>query len=353
MRTPHGRALLKRMLRAALFVSILSTSAAITRAQAPPDGKLPTLSRFELPTQWIGGEPMTVADLRGKGVFLYFFEETCGKCKAKWPSLMETAAKHADEPIVFLAVNSGTSPQQVAAYTRTVQLDWPVLVDTDRSFERLCDVGEISLQNVMQVAYIKADGQVTRGRWDDIEGSIQMALKGAKWNVDPADVPEDLKPVWRNLEFGKYLDAAQPLSKALKSPKPALKAAAEKLVAPVNERITEQLEAATKSASENRKSEAYEKYGEIAAQFAGYPAAEPATARRKELAKDPELKKEMVALKQFEKQKALLDSPKPAVRERARAAIQKMIDAQPDGYVAQQGRKLLGPPGAAPPANAK
>jgi thiol-disulfide isomerase/thioredoxin len=331
---------------AGLFV----LSAAPARAQAPAKDKLPALAGFEFPSQWVGGEPMTVASLRGKGVFLYFYEETCGKCKAKWPSLMEIAAKHAEEPIVFLAVNSGTSPQEVGAYTRAVELDWPVLVDTDRSFERLCDVGEISLQNVMQVVTIKADGQMTRGRWDDIEGSIQLALKGAKWNVDPAEIPDDLKPVWRDLEFAKFADAAQPLAKALKSSKPATKAAAEKLVAPVNERITAALDAAAKAVSEDRKSDAYEAYGEIAEQFAGYPAADPATARGKELAKDPDLKKEMVALKQLEKQKGLLDSPKQAVRDRARVAIQKMIDAHPNGAMAARGRKLLGPDAAPPDA---
>jgi thiol-disulfide isomerase/thioredoxin len=332
------------------LVWFFALSASPAHAQAGADGKFPTLSRFELPERWVGAEPMTVASLRGKGVFLYFFEETCGKCKAKWPELMSIAAKHADEPIVFLAVNSGTSPQEVAAYTRSTQLDWPVLVDTDRTFERLCDVGEITLQNVMQVAYIKADGQLTRGRWSDIEGSIQLALKGAKWNVDPAEIPDELKSAWRDLEFAKYAEAAQPLNKSLKSSKPAIKAAAEKLVATVNEKITHELEAAAKAEEENRKSEAYGKYGEVVKQFAGYPAAEPANVRRKEIAKDPAFKKEMVALKQLEKQQALLESPKQAVRDRARAAIRKMIDAQPESAVAQQGRKLLGPPGGEPPA---
>jgi len=328
----------------------ISCSASLALAQAPPVGKLPAVSRFEFPERWVGGEPMTVASLRGKGVFLYFFEETCGKCKAKWPELMAIADKHADEPIVFLAVNSGTSPQELDAYTRSTQLNWPVLVDTDRSFERLCDVGEISLQNVMQVAYITADGQLTRGRWSDIEGSIQLALKGAKWNVDPAEIPEELKPIWRELEFAKYSEAAQPLNKALKSTKPALKMAAEKLVATVNEKIQQELDAAAKAASDNRKTEAYDSYGDIAKQFAGYPAAEPANVRRKEIAKDPDFKKELISLKQLDKQRALLESPKQAVRDRARATIQKMIDAKPDSAVAQQGRRALGPSGGKPPA---
>ncbi|HEY2841481.1 MAG TPA: TlpA disulfide reductase family protein [Pirellulales bacterium] len=345
MRSESFRAASVWALVAACLAGIVPQSAALALAQAPPDGKLPTLSRFEFPNQWVGSDPMTVASLRGKGVFLYFFEENCGKCKSKWPELMAIAAKHEDEPIVFLAVNSGTSPQEMAAYKNSVQLEWPVLVDSDRSFERLCDVGEISLQNVMQVATIKADGQLSRARWDDIEGSIQSALKGAKWNVDPEEIPEDLKPVWRNLEFSNYADAASALNKALKSPKPALKAAAEKLAAPVNEKIAKDLAAAAKAASENRPSEAYDMYGAVAEQFAGFPAAEPATLRRKEISKDPAFKKELLGLKQLEKQRPLLDSPKPAVRDRARVAIQKMIDAQPEGAVAQAGRKLLGPPG--------
>ncbi len=340
----------RRSTRIALFGTLVLVSlSSMAIAQRAPAGNFPTLSRFEFPTQWIGGAPMTVESLRGKAVFLYFYEEGCPKCKGRWPTLMTAAAEHAEDPIVFLAVNSGTSPQEVAAYARSVQLNWPVLVDSDRSFERLCNVGEISLQNVMQVAYIKADGQLARGQWNNLEGTIKSALKGAKWSVNPAEIPPELKPVWHSLEFSQYGQAAPALTKALKSPKPTIKAGAEKLAATVNEKIERDLEVAAKSASENRKGEAYDKYGAIAQQYAGYPAAEPATARRRELAKDPALKKEMAGMKQLEKQRLLLDSPKPIIRERARAAIQKLIDAQPDSAVAQQGRKLLASSGTEAP----
>jgi len=336
----HGSVLALLSVVAASFFS----APCLAVAQPPPAGDFPPLSRFEFPTQWIGSEPTSVASLRGKGVFLYFYEEDCPKCKKRWPELMAAAQEHAQDPIVFLAVNSGTAPQEVAAYARSVQLNWPVLVDSDRTFERLCNVGEISLQNVMQVAYITADGQLKRGQWKDIESTIKSALKGAKWNVDPAEVPPELRPAWRSLEFSKYSQAAPMLTKALKSSKPAIKTGAEKLSATVEERIERDLQAANKSADENHKLDAYQAYGEIAAEFAGYPAAEPAAARRRELAKDPAVKKELSALKQLEKLRPMLDSPKPAARERARVAIQKLIDSQPDSGVAQQARKLLGPP---------
>ena len=203
-------------------------SAVPCAAQETSDGEA-TSTSVEFPTAWANGEPISAESLRGKAAILYFFEESCPRCRERWPTLMETAAKYADQPIVFIAVSSGTSKGTVEQYARSVNLTWPVIVDMDRSFERLADIVEISLQNVMQVSYLSAGGELQHGNWAKFDDTIRQALEGAKWNVDPETIPADLRPVWLSIEFGKYAEARPALAKALISRKSDIKAGAQKL----------------------------------------------------------------------------------------------------------------------------
>jgi thiol-disulfide isomerase/thioredoxin len=296
---------------------------------------------IEFPSVWVNSEPISAESLRGKAVFLYFFEESCPNCRARWPSIMEKARAYEQEPILFVAVNSGSTKQDVEAYARSVNLTWPIIVDQDRSFEQKADIVEVSLQNVMQVAYLTPDGALRHGSWAEIEATVDRALEGAKWNVDPADIPDDLMPAWRSLEFCRFAEARPAITKALTSRKTDLKAAAQKLSAFVEERSGRDLDAAAKFAAEGNKLRAYQRYTNAAEMYAGYPAGDKAAAARREIGKDPALRKEITAMKQFEKQRELARSSKPAVREKARTAIQKIIDDQPDSEAARQGREFL------------
>ncbi|MEX0679508.1 MAG: redoxin family protein [Pirellulales bacterium] len=295
---------------------------------------------LEFPNVWIGSNPIKLADLKGKAALLYFYEETCPRCKGRWPDILALAQKYADRPIAFIAVNSGTPLPLVMQYARTVGVSWPVIVDLDRSFEKACGVGEISLQNIAQVAYITAKGEVRRGSWTKLDDTIERALDGASWNIEPSEIPPELLPVWRSVEFAEYAPAAKALGKAKSSHKAEVKAAAGKLSDLVNERGREALDAA-KAEAEKSKLRAYDLYGAVADRFAGYPAAGEASAARRQIAKDPAYRQELNAVKLVEKQRPLANSPKPAVRERATAAIKKIIDDQPGSEAARLGQTIL------------
>lgn len=295
---------------------------------------------FTLPAVWLNSAPPSKQGLAGKAVLLYFFEETCPRCKAQWPALLELAERHRNDPIAFVAVNSGTPAAKLQAYAESVNLTWPIAVDQDRSFEKAAGLNEISLQNIVQVCYISADGVLTPGRWSDLDDTISRALAGAKWKIDPAEVPDELREAWRAIEFGNYSDSASSVHKAAGSRKPDVKAAAQKLEKVVEDQFRADMEAAAKTATTS-KYRAYELYGTIAEQYAGYPMVSEATAARRTLAGDAELRKEIVAIKAVDKQRTLLASDKPAVRERAIAAIQKIIAENPDSEAARLGREAL------------
>ena len=292
----------------------------------------------EFPAEWVGSAPFSADVLRGKAMFLYFYEEQCPKCKEAWPQILAAARKFSDEPIVFVAVNSGTSRAEVEQYVREVGLDWPVIVDVDRSFETACGIVQVNLQNIAQVAYINAQGQVQLGNWSDVEGTVQQALAGAKWNLDPSEIPAELKPAWRSIEFGDYAAAAPALAKIKSARKPEVKAAGQKLLDYVDQRIASELDAAKVEASPYR---AHEQYTAIAQRFAGYPAADKATAARRALAGKPAFKKELAAMKLFQRQQQLAASDKPAVRQRALAALQRLVDDAPDSEAARRAREVL------------
>ncbi len=309
---------------------------AVTAQESPPAEQAP----FKFPNTWVGSDPIDAQALKGKAALLYFFEETCPKCRGRWPAIQATAAKRRDDPIVFIAVNSGTSKPAVSQYASGVRLSWPVIVDADRSFERSCQVDEISLENIVQVRYLSADGTLHMGDWSNIDKTVERALVGAAWAIDPAGIPGDLKITWRQVEFSQYAKAAPTLAKALASRDKDLKAAAQKLSKVVNERGAAELQSA-RSEAQTSKYRANQHYAAIAAQFAGYPAAREAADARKDLLKDPALRKELAALKTLEKQRPLAASTKPAVRERAIAAIRKLVEEQPENEAGRQARQLL------------
>jgi thiol-disulfide isomerase/thioredoxin len=322
-------------LAALLFAIAQGASASAQLLTAPTPTK-----DFELPGTWLNAVPPTMERLAGKAVLLYFFEETCPKCKAQWPALLEIAERHRDDPIAFVAVNSGTPAAAVQAYARSVRLTWPIIVDVDRSFEREARVHEISLQNIVQVSYITPDGVLKPGRWSDLEDTISRALEGARWKIDPAEIPDELRTAWRSIEFGNYAAAAGAVHRALGSRKVEVKTAGEKLAEVVANNAQADM-AAAKSEADQSKYRAYERYGAIAQRYAGFPVVADATAARRELGGDKELRLEIVAIKAVERQRPLMASDKPAVRQRAIAAIQKIIEQDPDSEAARIGREVL------------
>ncbi len=333
---PETRILTTRLALTAVLVGLLGAAVVVAQDAATADSR----SVFELPDTWLNTIPPSAEALRGKAVLLYFYEETCPKCKGRWPGLLKIAADHKLDPIVFVAVNSGTPTAAVERYAHSVRLTWPVIVDTDRSFEKACRVSEINLQNISVVCCLTPQGQLRPGRWDDVEDTVAQALKGASWKVDPAAVPDDLKIAWRNIEFANYSKAATTLTKALASRSSDVKAAAEKLSDVVTSQATADLEAAAAVVGKS-KYRAHEQYTTIAERYNGFPAAKEAAAARRELVKDPALRAELAAVKAVEKQSPLVRSPSAPVRDRAVAAIQKIVTDHPESEAAVLGRRLL------------
>lgn len=287
-----------RVLRGMALAAIVGMAVGISPAGAQEIGD----AKFTFPASpaaWINSPPLTTEMLAGKGAFLWYFEEGCPSCRARWPAMFEAAKKFEGQPIVFIAVNSGNSRAEIQQYAREVGLMWPVIVDPDRSFEKLSNVNEISLQNIYQSRLLMADGTLVGGSFDLAE-SAPRALAGAKWRVDPKEVPDSLKGAWQQIEFGSFLNSAAQLKKSSNSTKPDEKAAAEKLLAAVQTELDKDLAEAQTKYDAGDKWQAYKAYNRLAARFKGYELPSDVPTRVKELATDETVRLELAASKLLE-----------------------------------------------------
>ena len=234
------------------------------------------------PNQWLNSSPLTQANLKGKGVVFWFYEESCPKCRDKWPAILQTSRDNANVPIIFIAVNSGNAKGAVRNYVKSTNIDWPVIIDTDRSFEKACKVKAISLQNINQSKILYANGKFRRGKLD-MNLNATKAAKGATWNIDPATMPKELKKACRALEFGNYIKAGLVLKRSLKSSNEAVKEKASELIASVTSKINTDFKAVESLESNGEYWAAYQKARSIKPTYKGFSVPDEVTAKVTEL----------------------------------------------------------------------
>lgn len=295
--------------------------------------KLPTN-----PAVWINFPPISNDMLAGKAAVLYFFEETCPRCAEAWPRVLTQAAKFEGEPVMFIAVNSGSSRLQLEAYLRKNKVNWPVICDSDRSFENQFAF-MISLENIKQVRLLMPDGKFKNGDFDNIEGSAVDALRDAKWKIEPKDIPPVLHPAWLAIEFGNYPGAAQTLKKNLNG-KGEIKEAATLLNQFVLDDLTAQTDAAKKLLDDGKKWEAFKRYSAITIKFKGFAIPAEVNSTLKELATDDAIKEEQAAMRQFDfAMQAAARSP--SARKGAIKQLEKLIKDHPDTEAAAEAQKVI------------
>lgn len=327
----------KRLQAGAVLTSLLvAAGSAAAQDSATGEFRLP-----EAPAAWVNSTPISLSALKGKAAVLWFYEEQCPNCKKKWPAILQTAKKYDGQPIVFIAVNSGNSRYEVEQYAREVGLKWPVIVDSTRQFEKLCGIGEISLQNIHQLGMILPSGQFQPGNWDDIPGSADKALANAAWKVDPAGIPSTLRTAWLAVEFGNPATAASAVKKGLSSPKPDLQQAASKLHEAVQTEVQESLSLAEQRLEGEQKWEAYKIYSSVKERFGGYDLPTDVAAKMKELEADGKVKNEMTASKALDAAAKLLRNTSASSQRSAVTRLKKLVLEHGDTEAAAQAQQFL------------
>ena len=148
----------------------------------------PTPPPFELAGP--EGEPVALAERRGRVVMLNFWASWCAPCIEELPSLDRLATTLADEPFELIAVNMGDSPEAMAAFLDRLALDpgFTIALDVDGDVTR--DWGLFAYPTTV---LLDAEGQAVRVRygatdWDapEVIELIRSLTPGAAQAAAPA-----------------------------------------------------------------------------------------------------------------------------------------------------------------------
>jgi len=81
--------------------------------------------------QDLSGQDISLSDLQGKGVIIFFWATWCPHCRNALPILSREYQNMLDSDIVLLAINIRESKKLVESYAQRNSIDFPVLLDWD------------------------------------------------------------------------------------------------------------------------------------------------------------------------------------------------------------------------------
>jgi len=116
------------------------------------------------------GQFRSLGEYRGKVVLLNFWAAWCPPCRREMPSMERLRRNMAGRPLEIVAVDSAETPEEVRAFLDTLDLGFPILLDSDGQNTRRWKVYALPTSFLL-----------------DAEGRIRYVLKGgAEWDEGEA-----------------------------------------------------------------------------------------------------------------------------------------------------------------------
>ena len=82
------------------------------------------------------GNPVSLAQYRGKVVVMNLWASWCPPCRAEMPDLQTVAREYAKDGVVVVGVNQGESAERAAAFARSLQIAFPIWIDDAQQYGR-------------------------------------------------------------------------------------------------------------------------------------------------------------------------------------------------------------------------
>jgi cytochrome c biogenesis protein CcmG/thiol:disulfide interchange protein DsbE len=84
----------------------------------------------------LDGQPVRLADLRGRPVVINFWASWCGPCVEEFPLLREAASRHADDGLAVIGIIYRDRSEAAREFSARLGASWPSAVDPG---ERVAD----------------------------------------------------------------------------------------------------------------------------------------------------------------------------------------------------------------------
>lgn len=162
---------LKTIFSLAFWLLLTTGSASAARLLSPVD---PRTEAPDFALQDSRGNPISLADYRGKVLVVNFWATWCPPCRKEMPSLNRAAAWLKTYDVALIAINVGDNAERVEKFLQEQALDFPIPLDTDTSVSTRWDATRLPITYVV-----------------DPQGRIAYrALGSREW-----DAPELLVPI--------------------------------------------------------------------------------------------------------------------------------------------------------------
>lgn len=125
----------------------------------------------------LGGGKFDLAENRGKVVIIDFWATWCGPCVRGLPIVNGVAKAHAEEGVVFYAMNVQEDAPTIKAFLKKQKLDMKVALDTNGAVSEAYGV-----QGIPQTVIIGKDGVISKihvGFGPDMKEQLDADVKAA------------------------------------------------------------------------------------------------------------------------------------------------------------------------------
>jgi len=162
-----------RSLAAAATAVVLATMALTPAfAAAPPVNALAP----DFTLRGSDGRNVRLDELRGQVVLVNFWATWCGPCREEMPRLETLYEKYRKSGFVLLGVNVDDDPHVALATAAKLNVNFPVLLDTDKKVSKLYD-----LNTMPSTVVIDRDGKMRflhRGYRAGTEADYEQQIRG-------------------------------------------------------------------------------------------------------------------------------------------------------------------------------
>jgi peroxiredoxin len=318
-----------RVVTLLVFALAALASARIVRADVEIGQDAPEIEARE----YVNVEPVKLADLRGRIVLLQIFRTTSQPCGEQVAVLEDIHKKFAEKGLTVIAVTN-EERKPVAEFLGRLKATYPVILES----------GDMSkswgLAKGFPTTYVvAADGKIAwKGNWaDKALDKITMLLPKARKSPR---LPARFAAAGEAAEAGKLAEARKPLAAELKAGTLSAeeKPLVEKMIAWIDAKVGEQLDAAVAAANAGKFYEADLEFERLAKDFGDDELGKKAAEGRRQLRADPARVKEIDAWRALV---AAQEKAKDLIASRAIALYKDVAKKFKDTEAAKKAAELI------------